>query len=313
MPGRRMRRVLWLAGALLLVAMGVGGVAVYRFANERDIPSPAHPPPDLLTLFSDPRLVRITTTTPSWTKVAETVTVDRLRTDLTLWRRMHFGDWDRIPPGIREIGLRAMLRAYAPLITDRSAWPRMTASDWDKVPQPIRAMAFLRMIWYWASVERLGREFDLRPERLAQTVAAIVMAESWFEHRAVNENPWGNRDLGLAQCSDHCREELVRMAQDGLISFLPATRHYFNPWVATRIATVWFERELLLGDGDVELAIRAYHRGQENAMDERGDDYLARVLSLRERYIRTQRTSPTWQFLTEQIRRRTSGPDSLLP
>jgi hypothetical protein len=306
MPGRRIRRVAWIAGGLLILALAGVGTAVHRFANDRDPPIPAQRPPDLLPLFSDTRPVRITTTTPSWTKVAETVTVDRLRTDLTLWRRMHFGDWDKISPTFREIGLAAMLRAYAPVILDQSAWRRMTASDWDDVPQPIRMMAFLRMIWYWARLERLGHEFDLRPDRLAQTVSAIVMAESWFEHRAVNENPWGNRDLGLAQCSDYCREELVRMAQEGLISFLPAARHYFDPWVATRIAIVWFERELLHAGGDVELAIRAYHRGPDQAMDDLGDAYLARVLSLRERYIRTQRTSPTWEYLTEEIRRRSS-------
>ena len=306
MPGRRVRRVAGIAGGLLILALAGAGAVAHRFANDRDPPNPAQPPPDLLRLFSDTRPVRITTTTPSWTKVEETVTVDRLRTDLTVWRRMHFGDWDRSPHPFREIGLAAMLRAYAPVIFDRSAWRRMTASDWDDVPQPIRMMAFLRMIWNWARVERLGREFDLQPDHLAQTVAAIVMAESWFEHRAVNENPWGNRDLGLAQCSDYCREELVRMAQEGVISFLPATRHYFDPWVATRIATVWFERELLHAGGDVELAIRAYHRGPDQAMDGLGDAYLARVLSLRERYIRTQRTSPTWEYLTEEIRRRSS-------
>lgn len=307
MPGRIMRRVAAFVGGLLILGLAAAGVAVYRFAADRTAPAPAHPPPDLLRVLSDRRTVPITMTTPSWTKVSEVVTVDRLRTDRTIWRQMHFDDWDGVPRPFREMGLEAMIHAYAPLFEDRAAWHRMTASDWDQVPQPIRAMVFLRMIWHWARVERLGSEFGMQPDRLAQTVAAIVMTESWFEHRAVNENPWGNRDLGLAQCSDHCREELVKMALEGVIDFLPGPWHYFNPWVATRIATVWFERELLLADGDVDLAIRAYHRGQENAMDERGDVYLARVRRLRERYIRAQTTSPSWKFLTEEIRRLTAG------
>ena len=51
----------------------------------------------------------------------------------------------------------------------------------------------------------------------------------------------------------------------------------------------------------MDLAIRAYHRGLDNAMDERGDAYLARVVRLREQYIRSQKASPTWQFLTRKI------------
>ena len=88
MPGRRVRRVAGIVGGLLILALAGAGGAAHRFANDRDPPNPAKPPPDLLRLFSDTRLVRVTTTTPSWTKVEGTVTVDRLRTDLTLWRRI---------------------------------------------------------------------------------------------------------------------------------------------------------------------------------------------------------------------------------
>lgn len=66
------------------------------------------------------------------------------------------------------------------------------------------------------------------------TIGAIVMAESWFGHRAVNENPWGNRDIGLAQCSDHCREGIAEMAANGEIAFAPTEADYFIPWIATR-------------------------------------------------------------------------------
>ena len=301
MGARRRRRLAVFALTLILLLCAGAGVAVYLFMDDRARPPLAQPPPDVLEALRDTRTVEVTTTTRSWTKVREVVTVDRLRTDRTLWRRMHFGDWDRVPRPLREMGLLAMIHAYAWVFEGSDAWQRMTPRDWDAVPQPIRGMAFLRMIWHWARVEEIGREFDLRPDRLAQTVGAIVMAESWFEHRAINENQWGNRDLGLAQCSDFCREELVVMAHEGAISFEPAPWEYFNPWIATRIATVWFERELLAASGDVELAIRAYHRGPDDAMDERGDAYLARVLRLRDRYIRTQRASRSWKFLAEQI------------
>src|SRR5687768_18563372 len=60
---------------------------------------------------------------------------------------------------------------------------------------------------------------------------------------------------------DFCRKELLQMAFFDEIAFFPIEPDYFNPWTATRIATVWFERELLRSGGDVDLAIRAYHRG----------------------------------------------------
>jgi hypothetical protein len=179
----------------------------------------------------------------------------------------------------------------------------MAAGQWDDIPQPIRSIAYLRMIWHWAIVENIGAEFGLAPEKLAQTIGAIVMAESWFEHRAVNENAWGNRDLGLAQCSDYCRETITAMVATCEILFRPREDDYFNPWTASRIATVWFERELLNAGGDIDLATRAYHRGIRLALDEKGDAYLARVQGLRERYIRAQTGSESWKFLAREISR----------
>ena len=177
----------------------------------------------------------------------------------------------------------------------------MTATDWDVIPQPIRAMTYLRMIWHWARAEGVGVEFGMSPERLAQTIAAIVMTESWFEHRAVNQNRWGNRDLGLGQCSDYCRDTIDEMAARGEIGIAPSEADYFNPWIATQVATIWFERELHGAAGDVDLAIRAYHRGLDAALDDRGTVYHARVIRLRERYIRTQRASESWRFLVRAV------------
>jgi hypothetical protein len=259
-------------------------------------------PPSPLRALSDRRLVSVTITTPSWRKVRWVVTVDTLRTDHRLWRQMHFNDWDAIPAEYRDPALLAMVGSYRPLFAGPAVWRQMRVADWDQVPQPIRAMVFLRMIWFWARYEELGAEFGVPPTRLATTVASIVMAESWFEHRAINVNQWGNRDLGLAQCSDYCRAALAQMAADGEIAFTLSDPDYFNPWIATRVATVWFERELLNAAGDVNLAIRAYHRGLDNAMDEKGDVYHARVVRLREQYIRSQRVSPTWQLLTREIK-----------
>ena len=301
------RRIAAAAGAILLVAAIVAGVRLHEFATSRDAPAPVRPPAPLRAL-SDLRPVAITTTTPDWKKVHEVVTVDGLRTDRVLWRRMHFGDWDAIPKAIREPALGALIHAYRPVLADAAQWQQMSAADWDKVPQPIRAMAYLRMVWYWAIAEDVGAEFGLEPRRVAHTIAAIVMAESWFEHRAVNENQWGNRDLGLAQCSDHCRTELASMAADGQISFSLSDADYFNPWIATRVATVWFNRELRAAGGDVDLALRAYHRGLDQANDALGDGYHARVTRLRRTYITAQLQSPTWRLLVAALSPLSSAP-----
>ena len=298
--GTLMRTGTLVVGLLLMTSVAVGVVALYEFASDRETPTAVRAP-TLLSSVSDLRPVSVTITTPSWTKVRYTVTAQALRSDFTLWRQMHFNDWDRVPEAIRSSALHAMVRAHAEVLAGPNTWREMSPSDWDAVPQPMRAMAYLRMIWYWAVEEGIGRTFALDPRVLAQTVAAIVMTESWFEHRAVHENPWGNRDLGLAQCSDYCREQIAGMSEQGEISFSPTESDYMNPWIATRVATIWFQRELVNSGGDVALAIRAYHRGQTAAMDEKGDAYLARVRRLREQYIRAQTASASWRLMTRVI------------
>jgi len=299
-PGaRRWRLGAVVTTASLSIALVAGGLRLHDFATAREIPAVA-PAPSPLHSVVDRRLVAITLTTPAWTKVREVVTVNTLRTDRRLWRQMHVGDWDRIPQYLREPALRNMIDAYAPVLAGPRTWSRMSASDWDDIPQPIRAMAFLRMIWHWAVVEDVGVEFGLQPRRMAHSIGAILMAESWFEHRAINENEWG-RDLGLAQCSTFCQRIMAAMALTGAIRFAPSEAGYFNPWVATRVATVWFKRELIRAEGDVNLAIRAYHRGIDDAMDEKGDVYLGRVLRLREQYVREQTASESWRFLARTI------------
>lgn len=292
----------WFAALLLAAAAAAAAVAaarVHAFVNE-PVPWPDVRPLDVLSLVTDTRAVSITTTV-AWTKIPQVVTVHRLLTDRPLWSRMHFDDWDRVPPAVREPALEAMVAAYARVLRGPRVWRTMTVYDWDRVPQPIRAMAYLRMIWYWARVEQVGAQFDMNPNILAQTIAGIVMAESWFEHRALNENAFGNRDLGLAQCSDHCRKVMSEMAAANEIAFAPEGDDYFDPWVGTRVATVWFQRELRRAEGDVELAIRAYHRGITNAYDQKGDVYLEGVRRRRDRYVLNRNPPASWRFLVKSM------------
>ena len=279
-------------------AVAAGLAETRDWAHDRT--GPAVSPPDLASALADATPVTVTITTASWARETVTVTADAVRSDRSLWRQMHLGDWDRVATPLRERALDTMLVGYARVLR-RSTWRHMTTADWDIVPQPMRAAAYLRMVHHWTAVRSVGAEFGLSTTQVAQTVAAIVMAESWFEHRAFNENPYGNRDLGLAQCSDYCRRTVAEMAAAGELPFSPTDADYLDPRIGSYIATIWFERELRRTEGDVALAIRAYHRGLDAAMDEKGDAYLAKVERLRDQYVRTQRASPSWAYLTTRI------------
>jgi hypothetical protein len=295
------RRALLMLVALATAAAAVTAVRVYRFANDPGATPEVAPRDPLASLF-DTTPVDITLTA-AWQKAHRRVPAYRLLTDHTIWQGMHFDDWDRVPAPLRERALSAMIERYRRVFAGPRAWRRMSVHDWDAVPQAIRTMAYLRMVWYWAAYEEVGAEFGAEPTRMAQTIGAIVMSESWFEHRAVNENQWGNRDLGLAQCSDHCRRILGEMAEEGEIGFVLSERDYFDPWVGTRVATVWFKRELGRALGDVDLAIRAYHRGMDAASVGEGEEYAEGVRRRRTKYILRQGAPESWQFLAREIAR----------
>jgi hypothetical protein len=72
-------------------------------------------------------------------------------------------------------------------------------------------------------------------------MAAIVMAESWFEHRGTHTNPDGGCDIGLGGASEYCRTTLERLGRAGVIDFVLSDDQYFDPWHATRVVAVWFE------------------------------------------------------------------------
>ena len=288
--------------------MGPTVVAGWTGVRSADIVRPAAI--DLAETLTDATPVAVFIT-ENWEKIPHLTTVDAVLHDRSLWRRMHFDDWDRLPAGLRTQGLQGLVRGYGHVLGGPRVWRGMTADEWDLVPQPIRAMAYLRMVRFWALREAVATEFGLSPRLVEQTIGAIVMAESWFEHRAVNENQWGNRDVGLAQCSDYCRSEIGAMAERGEIDFAPTDADYFNPFLATRVATVWFRRELRQAEGDIDLAIRAYHRGHDNALDARGDAYVTRVLATRARYVRDGGRSPSWTYLMKAAGPRSTRVDAV--
>ena len=241
------------------------------------------------------------TTTVLWHKVPRMVTAHDLLNNQTLWRRMHFGDWDRVDRPLRERALSRMLLRYSYVLDGPDAWSQMSIFDWDNVPQPIRAFTYQRMVAHWTSHYDVGAGYAESPSVAAETVSAIVMAESWFEHRGISVSDWGNRDIGLAACSNHCREVLAELAGDGLVDFQLDDHEYFHPWNGARVAAFWFGRELARAEGDFDLAIAAYHRGFEAARRGAGQDYASNVRRLLRRYIRAEEAPPTWTYLSEAI------------
>jgi hypothetical protein len=250
----------------------------------------------ILNTFADQTPVQVTITA-AWQKVSITVPTYAVRSDVTLWRKMNFDDWDVLDRPLRQEGLTAMWAEFSGLVHAPRMWDHMTAHDWDLVPQPIRAMAYIEMVRYWSGYYQVGTRFGLPRGTVTNTMAAIVMAESWFEHRGSHTNPPGDRDIGLGGSSEYCRRILQRLGDAGFVDFTLAEEEYFNPWQASRVVAVWFELMLEEADGDLELAVRMYHRGRQLARRGEGEAYLGHVKRLRHRYIRNEDSSPAWHFL----------------
>jgi hypothetical protein len=301
------RRALALLAAVVSLAVAAAVLALYvAIPRQLVAPHPATPVPPPLWMLPDETPVEVTITA-SWLKVPFVTTVEALRRDAAVWRKMHFDDWDRVPSPLRDEALLRMLARYADTLSGPARWEAMSVFDWDEVPQPVRAMAFIKMVRHWTAHYAAGVAHPLTRREVADTVSAIVMIESWFEHRAVQENARGNRDLGLSQSSDYCRSALDKLSEGGWIDFRLQEEDYFDPFQATRVAVVWFDIMLDEAEGDLALAVRAYHRGISAAQRGAGQEYLENALEKRRRFIRNRDGPPAWSFLSHQV----FGPGAL--
>jgi hypothetical protein len=301
---KRKRRLGARAAATLLavLVLAAAGQLFLSWKLRQPVTLPAVEEIHIWPRFFDLRPVDIVTTV-RWRKMAMTVTRHQFLVDHTLWQRMHFEDWDRLPADLREAALDRLLARYGRLVSARRQWPAMTAIDWDLVPQPIRAMAFVSMIEHWVDFYDVGGAFGLERQEVRQTLKAIAMSESWFDHRAFGINVDGSVDIGLGGASGFARDTIRRWYDEGRCDFTMTDDDYFDPWLTTRWLAFWFEVMLHEATGDIGLAVRAWNWGISRAAAGAGGDYLARVERRRTRYFEGPSQSPTWRRLS--IYRRT--------
>jgi hypothetical protein len=296
----RRRRQPRAIAALMLTGLAVLASARW-LADYRAITSPPVAAPSVRDAFIDDTRVNVSISVPGG-QLPWVTTPDALVGDVALWRRMHLADWNRVPEPLREAGLEAMLRRYREVLTSPSAWDRMNADDWDLIPQPIRTVAFRHMTAYWAGYYDLGAAHGLPRHVMSDTLAAIVMSESWFDHRAIGVNRDGTRDVGLAGASEFARLRLRELHASELVDLGPEDEAYFDPWVATRFAAVWLGLLMDEADGHVDHAIGAYNRGIAGAGDALGLKYTATVHRRRSVFIRNQGSPPAWDYVWRRAR-----------
>ena len=287
------RYLRWIAAAVAgtLVAATAGVLLQRGLAST----PPAVAPPDLSGLLFDSTPVTVLFTIDSY-HVPWATTAHDIRANTGLWRRRHLGRVEHGCDPIRRQGLDRLFERCRSVLMNPRIWDRMAAADWDRVPQPIRTIAYCEMVSYWAGLYDVGREYETPRRVLADTLAAIVMAESWFEHRGLHVNGDGSRDIGLGGASDFSLERLRELRARGRIDAAFADEAYGNPWIATRAIALWMSLMLDEAGGDLDLAVRAYHRGIGSATDSEGTAYLATVHRLRSRFIRNRNAPPAWDY-----------------
>lgn len=291
---------LYAAAVAIVLSIALAGSADrwLRITTFKALPTAPAP---VSQLFVEP--VALSITVSSGAQRAPWVTTDQeLRDNAEVWKRMHLADWNGVPEPLRAQGLDNMMHRYRHLLNDPSVWDTMDAFDWDAVPQPIRTIAYRRMMAYWSGFYRVGSEFELPAAMVSDTLAAIVMSESWFDHRARAVNRDGTWDVGLAQASLFARQRLRELRATGQVDAALSEEEYFNPWMATRFVAVWMGLMPEESSGNLEHAVRAYNRGTADALDRFGDDYLAAVQGRLARYIRNADAPPSWNYVWRRAR-----------
>ena len=168
----------WRAIVLLAIGVAVGAIggvfcpAPFAQRSCRDAAIVAGI--DVYPVFVDSPPVQVITTA-NWVKEPIVTTRDAVKSDHTLWRRMHFEDMGQLPHDLMEVGLTNLLNGTEPSLTIHWRGREWTCGL-GSIPEPARAMAFLNIIKYWDNRYQVGRRHGLNRRLVTDTLQAVAMS-----------------------------------------------------------------------------------------------------------------------------------------
>ena len=215
-PIRSLRR--WVIACLVGLALVIGGAASgYSWLQHQVRASmPNAPAIDVYAALVDATPITVTITVAT-ERVERDTTVDDVERNLTLWRSMHLADWNTVPEPLRYHALDNMFARHRHILMNPHQWDANARARLGSCAPADAHSGVSADGCLLGRVTTMLAAGIVSPRLVADTLAAIVMSESWFDHRGVFVNRNGSRDIGLAGASDFARERVRQLHKLGLV------------------------------------------------------------------------------------------------